>query len=196
MYKDILLEWLKKNRMLVFTAKDASKVLGINGSALSNLLKAMVKNDSIGEIMKGRYYFNGAPIRDIFSIASKIIYPSYIATESAFERFGISNIIPKKIRVITTKAHRPINFNDADLLFIKFKPKRFFGYNESKWISISSIEKAFVDSLYLGEFPFFTDLVNYHKQLIGLCAFVVMTLIFFGIMFEIPKRSNADSVAI
>ncbi len=165
MYKEHVLEWLKKDGRLVFTTHEVSKLLNLRGSAASNLLLSMAENGHISQIARGRYYFNGAPVKDIFAIASKIAYPSYIATESAFERLGASNAIPRIIRVITTKARRPVKTKGADITFIKFKAQRFFGYNESRWISISSPEKAFVDSLYLGEFPFFTDLLGYHKKL-------------------------------
>lgn len=166
MYKDTLLEWLNENRELVFTSGEASKVLGLSGPALSNLLGAVVRSGDAGRIIRGKYYFKKAPVKDIFAISSKIIQPSYVATESAFERYGLSDVIPRVVRVITVKAHRQIKTRDANIRFIKFKQERFFGYNESRWISISTLEKAFIDSLYLGEFPFFTDLVKYHKRLI------------------------------
>lgn len=165
MYKNELLNLLKHENRLVFTTAGISQLIGLKGPSLSNLLESMVRQGYLGSISKGRYYFKGAQIRDVFAIASKIVSPSYIGTESAFERYGLSDVIPKIIRVITTRAHRPIKTNEGKITFIRFKKERFFGYNESRWISISSLEKAFVDSLYLGEFPFFTDLVNYHSKL-------------------------------
>ena len=166
MHKDNILNNLKKEDKLVFTVKEAATWTNLNGSALSNLLKSLMKQGYINSIKKGMYYFKGALINDIFAVASNIIDPSYIATESVFERFGLSNIIPKIVRVIAIKQHKQIKMADGTkIIFIKFKKYRFFGYNKSRWISISSLEKAFIDSLYLGEFPFFTNLVDYHKKL-------------------------------
>ncbi|EQD44962.1 hypothetical protein B2A_09376 [mine drainage metagenome] len=165
MYKNDLVEWLKSSGKLTFTTNDASKALSLKGPSLTRLLSSVARQGIIRKIARSYYYYTSAPVRDIFAIASKIVYPSYIATESAFERYGLSNIIPSIIRVIVTKPHRPVMLNDAKVVFIKFKKENFFGYNESRWISISTVEKAFVDSLYLGEFPFFTDLVGYYKKL-------------------------------
>ena len=167
MYKDELLEKLKTSGKLVFSTSDAAELLHIHGPELSNLLRSMDRHGHIEKIMRGKYYLKSAPVKDIFAIASKIIEPSYVATESAFERFGLSNIVPSIIRVVSLKGHKPISIKSGKIVFIRFGKKRFFGYNESRWISISSIEKAFVDSMYLGEFPFFTDLVEYHRRMVA-----------------------------
>lgn len=165
MYKEELLKRLKGEGKLVFTTAEISNMVHLRGPPLSNLIKSMEAQGHIGKIIRGRYYFRQAQVNDIFAIASKIVSPSYVGVESAFERFGVSNVIPKVVRVITTTAHRPIKTSEGAITFIHFKRGRFFGYNESRWVSLSSLEKAFVDSLYLGEFPFFTDLVAYHDRL-------------------------------
>ncbi|MCL4373327.1 MAG: hypothetical protein M1360_00775 [Candidatus Marsarchaeota archaeon] len=167
MYKDTLVEWLKSSRRLVFSSKEASKQLGIAGPLLTSVLNSLEKRGTVSRIAKGIYYFSNAPVHDVYAVASKIVCPAYIATESAFERYGISDIIPKDIRVIATRQHRGIEFSGVAVKFIKFKKQNFFGYNESRWISISTIEKAFVDSLYIGEFPFFSDIANYYRKMVS-----------------------------
>ncbi len=162
-----IVQKMNKSLNVIFTLNNIATLINVKKSNAKKIVTRMIAKNYLGTIEKGKYYIPNTQTSSIFNLASKIIIPCYLGTETAFEYYGLSNIIPKIIRVITPKYHHNILTSNGKIVFIKFSKQRFFGYRESRFISIPDIEKAFVDSLYLGEFPFFTDLVNYYKTLIS-----------------------------
>lgn len=131
---------LRKNNLFLFKVKDLRLLLEINKTKAYNLIKALKKKGAIEKIGKAFFAFKDA---NDFVIALCINHPSYISFWSALNYYGLSDQMPKKIFLATTKYSKEIkNFK-----YITLSKKRFFGYTAIGDITIAEKEKAIIDSL-------------------------------------------------
>ncbi|PIS20913.1 hypothetical protein COT52_01310 [candidate division WWE3 bacterium CG08_land_8_20_14_0_20_43_13] len=109
----------------------------------------------IKKLVKGFYIFNDQEHNenDLFTIANRLYFPSYISLESAF---GYYNLIPEgvfTITSITTKNTRKVNTEIASFSYRHQKQNLFFGYYMAKsnkiGFKIAYLEKALLDYFYL-----------------------------------------------
>ena len=97
---------------------------------------------------RNKFYLPGT---DIFTIASNILVPSYIAISSAFSCYNLTTQIYDIVYVISAKRHKDIEIEGYKIKFITLKNTKVYGYyiDRNTHISISDPEKAIVDSVYL-----------------------------------------------
>lgn len=133
-----LLKKLKENNLGVFTAKDLEVLLQ---KKPYNVLKTLKKQKEIFPIKKGVYSLQNVDDR---VVATRIIEPSYISFLSALNYYNLTDQMPVKIQLITTKRKKHKNFD-----FTTIKKDLFFGYTNVKGIVIAEKEKAVIDCLYL-----------------------------------------------
>jgi len=92
---------------------------------------------------------------DPLIIASRIIWPSYISLWAAFRYHNLTEQIPNKISVITTrsKSREKINMMNTTISFEKIRPSWFFGFSKIKIqdfeVFIAEPEKALIDAVLL-----------------------------------------------
>ena len=91
---------------------------------------------------------------NIYEIASQVVFPSYVSLFAAFQFYSVTEQFVVKYSVVTLKRHRPITIENNAVEFIKIQKERFFGYKKNGNAYVATIEKAIVDSLYLGSHPF------------------------------------------
>jgi len=77
------------------------------------------------------------------AIATGIHYPPYVSFWSALSYYGLSDQMPKKIFLATTRYTKEVN----NFRYITLSKKRFFGYTTVGKITIAEKEKAIIDSL-------------------------------------------------
>ena len=133
-------EKLRKNNFFVFRIKDLCLILNINKTKCYNLIKSLKKKEAIKKAGKGFFAFKDS---NEFSIAASLNYPSYISFWTALNYYGLSDQMPKKIFLATTKYSREIN----NFKYITLSKKRFFGYKMISEVVIADKEKAIIDSL-------------------------------------------------
>ncbi len=133
-----LLKTLREKNMDVFTSKDLEIIIGRKPY---NTIKTLTKNKEIIKIKNGVYAFTDT---DDMKIATRVIEPSYISFLSALNYYDLTEQIPKKIQLITTKRKKHAKYN-----FTTIKKNLFFGYINIDGIIIAEKEKAIIDSLYL-----------------------------------------------
>lgn len=136
----------------VFSTKDVEKYFPAFDS------RRLVEWQDKGYIQKIRNRFyrfrdGNAPDPDLYYIANKIYYPSYISLESALSFYGI---IPEgvfQITSCTTRKTQKFNTPDGSFSYRNIKTEMFWGYRVEKLkslqFSIATPEKAIVDYLYL-----------------------------------------------
>ena len=92
---------------------------------------------------------------DPLVIASRIIWPSYISLWAAFRYHNLTDQIPSKISVITTrsKSREKIQIMNTTIVFEKIRPSWFFGFSKIKIqgfeIFMAEVEKAIIDAVLL-----------------------------------------------
>jgi predicted transcriptional regulator of viral defense system len=137
-----------------FTTLDVVRITGKKEKYVSLFLSRMVGRRLLSRIEKGKYYLPGY---DIYSIASNIVYPSYISLLSAFRYHRITTQIITVIDIISAIRHSNIkNLEEHRINFINLGASRVFGFyrdNETNAF-VAHIEKAIVDSLYLQNPPY------------------------------------------
>ncbi len=135
----------------VFNIKKIRDISGKDSNYAKLLVYRLKKDNLIYEIEKNKYTLQN----DIFVIASRLIWPSYISLWSALNYNKLTEQIPQVISIITIKRrkNRNIIFNNVKIEFIKVKPKYFFGYKKERLgdfdIFIAEKEKAILDSILL-----------------------------------------------
>jgi len=132
----------------VFSLKIVKEIIKKDNNYTKLVMYRLKKEGFIFEIEKNKYTIN----RDTMTIASNIIWPSYISCWSALQYHNLTEQLPQIIDVITTRSRkkRYINFNNTKIRFIKTKPENFFGYKKEKYgnfnIFIAEKEKALIDA--------------------------------------------------
>ncbi len=141
-FQDII-DRLGDNGVKVFRINEIARLMNKSRSYISLLLS---NNKNLNRIERGKYYVKGA---DIYEIASNVITPSYVSLFSALRYYDVTTQMPIKISVISTKRHTGINIEGYKLEFITLDRTRFFGYSKMGNVYIATLEKAFLDALYL-----------------------------------------------
>jgi predicted transcriptional regulator of viral defense system len=92
---------------------------------------------------------------DPLIIASRIIWPSYISLWAAFRYHNLTEQIPNKISVITTrsKSRKNIQMMNTTIIFEKIHPSWLFGFSKIKIqdfeVFMAEPEKALIDAVLL-----------------------------------------------
>lgn len=141
-------------RLPTFTFKEFRAVLGLKSNYAKVLIHRLKKAGKVFQIKKGVYTFH----KDAFLIASHIAWPSYISLNSALRYYNFTEQVFHAIWVISTRKERRINFDNTQIIFVKAKPKFFFGYKKVLYnnfeIFMAEKEKAIVDCLLFKKVPF------------------------------------------
>src|SRR3989338_716479 len=138
--EDLVYKTLKNAGFSVFRARDLCMLLKVSRIKAYNIIKSLKKKNVIKKIKNGLFSFG-----DIseFTLATSIHYPSYISFWSALSYYGLTDNMPRKIFLITTKFSKEINH----FKYITLSEKRFFGYIQIGELVIAEKEKAIIDSL-------------------------------------------------
>ncbi len=174
--QDVLDELASHNKA-VFSINDIAMIVGKTRHYISKLL---TNSKKVGKIENGKYYLKGCAMPDIYEIASQIVFPSYISMFAAFQFYSITEQSVIKYSVITIKRHKAIEVNGSAIEFITLGRGMFFGYKKVGNVYIATVEKAIIDSLYLGSPPLsyveeaFSEAL--HKNIVNPSRLVDMTL--------------------
>ncbi len=144
----------KKNLQdqLVFTSEDAKK---IDDGFDYRRLSEWQEKKYIKKIIKGKYIFTDKNLseEDLFAIANKIYYPSYVSLQSALRYY---NLIPEGVFSVTSISTKKTNCFETQVGsfdYRKVKPDLFFDYEVvgegASKAKIATPEKAIVDYFYL-----------------------------------------------
>jgi predicted transcriptional regulator of viral defense system len=132
------------------------------------LIHRLKKEGLISEIEKNKYTVHEDPL----IIASHIIWPSYLSCWTSLRYFNLTEQLPRNVFVITTRAkkEKEIIFKKTKIIFIKTKPKYFFGFKKERYnnfdIFIAEPEKAIIDSVLFKKISFseIIDIIKTHRK--------------------------------
>ena len=114
-------------------------------------LNRLKNRDIVKQIQRNVYTVQKDPL----VIASRIIWPSYISLWAALRYHNLTEQIPNKISVITTrsKSYKNIQIMDTTIVFEKIKPSWFFGFTKTRIqgfeVFMAEPEKALIDAVLL-----------------------------------------------
>ena len=137
----------------IFTIKDINYLLSYKNKQSYKLIENLVKKKIAFRISKGKYFIDYMyETPDLFSIASNIIWPSYISFWFMLSKYGFTEQMPIELIVVTKKSKKTIELKNARISFVKFPTKKFFGYTCNENAVFANKEKALIDSLYLSKY--------------------------------------------
>lgn len=159
-----LLLTLEADKMVVFTFKDAQKILKTSIPSVKNILMDLTRKRCIQRIERGKYLL--VPARAGYEkywaeypwvIVPRLIDVYYVGFWTAMNYWGMTEQIPYTVFVATTKRKRDVKFGNQKYEFVTLSKKKFFGFVEEKagkteTFNISSKEKTIVDALMLPQY--------------------------------------------
>ncbi len=134
-------EWLSASPIIRFN----QIVRELKNSAYSRVfVLRMIKKGVLRRVTKGTYTSS----KDIFQIASNIYYPTYLSFLSASYRYGLTEIIPRKLLLASSKKYDLIEFNEYTIEFIQINA--MWGYHKEgegkETVFVADIEKLMIDA--------------------------------------------------
>ncbi len=143
-----VLDSIHRSGMVIFGARDLERLTGIKRGRCYQIISRMKRKGLISEIEAGKYSIVHGEL-DILSIASHVVFPSYISFWSALSWHGFTEQLPRTTFVVTTKRREEIEYEETRIKFVTLSPPRFFGYIRSEDVVIADREKSLIDSLLL-----------------------------------------------
>lgn len=141
---------IKEHELVVFTPKHVQRFLGISDRNTYQILQRMKRKNSIVNVEQGKYMLKEQwNSLDIYDIASSLITPSYIGFLSALHIHHLTDQVPQKIFVVTTKRKRSQRLQHQKITFVTIKPHWFFGYERYQDLIVSDKEKTIIDCLHI-----------------------------------------------
>ncbi|ARD84735.1 hypothetical protein FAD_0835 [Ferroplasma acidiphilum] len=139
-----------KNNVSVYNVNEFANLIQKNNKVAIVYMNRLVRNNLATKPVNGKISF----INDDFIMASQLIYPSYISTNSALLFHKLAQQVPGKVECVTTI--NSINYNKLGISYHKIKPELFFGYKRynynNSYIFVANPDKAVFDGLYLNIF--------------------------------------------
>ena len=147
------IETLGKFSKPIFTVNDASMILGKDKVYTRLYLHRLKSKGVIVAVERNKYtLIDTHP----YSIATNLVFPSYISFLTALHYYGMTTQIPGTIYIVSTHSKKNLDFGGYSISFIKLKKERFFGYKrekfQNKFIFIAEKEKMIIDSLLLPQY--------------------------------------------
>lgn len=163
------IELLKKlERYPVVTLKSIRELTQKKREYARLFVHRMKKDGLLTEIERGKYTVHLDP----FLVASHIVWPSYISCLSALRYHNLTEQLPVKIEVVTTRARkeRKLEFGNAAINFIRVKPCFFFGFAKARYgqfeVFVADSEKAMLDAAMLRTISFsaISEALSEHRK--------------------------------
>lgn len=161
-----LITKLHKSKKTIFTNKDLALIWEENNrNKLKNKIAYYVKRGDLIKLTRGVFAKNNN--YDIKELATSLYSPSYISFETVLREAGV---IFQHHNAIFATARQPkkININQQTIVFRKLKDIIIFnptGIINKEGYSIATLERAFLDMIYLFPQYYFDNLqsINWSK---------------------------------
>ncbi len=144
----------------VFTTQEISLILGeTNLDRLKSKINYFVKKGVLLNLKRGLYAKNTG--YEILEAANKIFTPSYISLETVLQRQGVTFQDYSKTVFVLSYQTREVQLGDYGIRFHKMKDEILTntkGITNEHGYAIASVERAFLDRIYLSNNYYFDNL--------------------------------------
>lgn len=141
---------------VVFTPEILKRELGWKKRRIYNTLAQLKEKGIVESVERGKYILRG---RDVFKVATELIWPCYLSFWSALYLYNLTVQVPRRVFVATTKQKQKVEVGEEEVIFVTVKPALFFGYKREEYL-IAEVEKAVLDSLYLPKYAGGYDMIE------------------------------------
>ena len=144
----------------VFTTQEISLILGeTNLDRLKSRINYFVKKGVLVSLRKGLYAKSSG--YEILEASNKIFTPSYISLETVLQRSGVTFQDYSKTIFVVSYQTREIKLGEYTISFKKIKDEiltNSSGIINDNGYAIASVERAFLDRIYLSKNYYFDNL--------------------------------------
>jgi predicted transcriptional regulator of viral defense system len=145
-----LIDQIESRGMIFFRPKDVQRFLGVGDRASYNMLSRIKKKGLIERIQSGTYVLDSTlNSRDLYELASNLVDASYLGLFSALHFHDLTDQVPRKAQLVTTKRKNSVEIQGRELEFVTVKRDQFFGYRNYNSVVASTPEKTVIDCLRL-----------------------------------------------
>ncbi|MFP4197712.1 MAG: MarR family transcriptional regulator [Methanomassiliicoccales archaeon] len=143
-----VIDEIERRDMTVFSPTDVRRFLDLSPGNAYRILNNMEEKGLVKRIERGKYVLREKwEEMDLLEIVSELFTPSYIGFWSALHFHGMTDQVPRKVFVTTTKRKRSMELQGQEVYFVTVKRSMFFGYERYGRIVVSDREKTIVDCL-------------------------------------------------
>lgn len=134
-----------------FTVSTVANIIEKDETYAKVYLNRLKKKEIVHQLQRNVYTVQDDPM----IIASRVVWPSYISLWAALRYHNLTEQIPSRISVVTTRAKSrgTISVADTMIIFERVRPIWFFGFSKINIkdfeIFIAEPEKALVDAVLL-----------------------------------------------
>ena len=135
--------------LFFFTTKTLRDVIGEKKeSTFFKFITRLIDDKILLKVEKNKYLLNNSKIND-FELANFLQTPSYVSFETALNYYGVLPQFPYEITSATSKKTNQKKFQDKIFSYIHIDKTLYWGYNKKDNFLITTVEKAFLDQIYL-----------------------------------------------
>jgi predicted transcriptional regulator of viral defense system len=139
---------MEKRDVVIFTPRDVKHFLGVSRGNAYRIINSMEEKGLVERIERGKYILKTRfDELDVLEVVSDLFSPSYLAFWSALHFHGMTDQVPRKIFVATTKRKRNLWLQGQETVYITIKRELFFGYESYGKVIASDREKTIIDCL-------------------------------------------------
>jgi len=143
---DAFREALEREGVVIFSLKDAARIIRKPPSYTKLFLSRLAKRGKILRVERGKYCLRST---SELEVASNLVYPSYISFLSALAFHKLTTQIPVQVQVACARQKENIIFGNVRIEFVKLKKSALFGFKRVGNVFVAEPEKAIIDGLYL-----------------------------------------------
>ena len=134
-----------------FNVTTIASIIGKDAAYAKVYLNRLKNKGIVQQLQRNVYTVQDDPL----VIASHVVWPSYISLWAALRYHNLTEQIPNKISVVTTRAknRRSISTKNTMIIFERIRPSCFFGFSKIRIrdfeIFMAEPEKALIDAILL-----------------------------------------------
>jgi len=143
-----VIEEIEGRDIVIFTPRDVRHFLGISRENTYRIITRMEEKGLLVRLERGKYILKSELEElDILEVVSQLFSPSYIGFWSALHFHGMTDQVPMKVFVATTRRKRNLDLAGQEIVYVTIKREMFFGYESYGKVIASNREKTIIDCL-------------------------------------------------
>ena len=143
-----IMEEIRSRGLTIFTPLQVRRFLHLSDHNTNRLLARMVNKDLIRRVENGKYILSReADEKDVYELATHLISPCYLSLWSALHFHGMTEQVPSRVYVSTTRRKAHLMLQGREIVFVTIANQHFFGYERVGTVVVSDREKTLLDCL-------------------------------------------------
>lgn len=143
-----VIDEMENRDLVIFTSRDVMRFLDVSRRNAYRIVNRMEEKGLVQRVERGKFIIKDTMEKlDVLEIVSYLFSPSYIGFWSALHFHGMTDQVPRKVFVATTKRKRNLWLQGQEIVYVMIKRELFFGYEAYGRVIASDREKTIIDCL-------------------------------------------------